>query len=68
MFENGGRTTMDGQKPEHGYTISSPCEPEGSGDLINWNNRINYFFNHILLLIIVKTKHSTNPAYDRNLS
>ena len=20
--------------PEHGYTISSPCEPEGSGELI----------------------------------
>ena len=25
MFENGGQTT------EHGYTISSPCEPDGSG-------------------------------------
>ena len=20
--------------PEHGYTISSPCEPDGSGELI----------------------------------
>ena len=31
------RTTRDGQTPEHGYTISSPCEPEGSegsGELI----------------------------------
>ena len=23
----------DGRTPEHGYTISSPCEPEGSGEL-----------------------------------
>ena len=28
-----GRTD-DGRTPEHGYTISSPCEPEGSGELI----------------------------------
>ena len=29
------RTTDDGRRrtPEHGYTISSPCEPNGSGDL-----------------------------------
>ena len=33
MFEivNGGRT--DDKTPKHGYTISSPCEPEGSGEL-----------------------------------
>ena len=29
-----GRTT-DGRTMEHGYTISSPCEPDGSGELIN---------------------------------
>ena len=29
-----GRTT-DGRTPEHGYTISSPCEPDGSGELKN---------------------------------
>ena len=23
----------DGLTPEHGYTISSPCEPDGSGKL-----------------------------------
>ena len=23
--------------PEKGYTISSPCEPNGSGELINWD-------------------------------
>ena len=27
-----GRTT-DGRTTEHGYTISSPCEPDGSGEL-----------------------------------
>ena len=33
-----GRTTdgrrTDGRTTEHGYTISSPCEPDGSGELI----------------------------------
>ena len=24
---------LDGRTPEHGYTISSPCEPDGSGEL-----------------------------------
>ena len=24
---------MDGRTTEHGYTISSPCEPDGSGEL-----------------------------------
>ena len=28
MFEHCGQMT-----PEHGYTISSPCEPDGSGEL-----------------------------------
>ena len=29
-------TTTDGRRtPDHGYTISSPCEPKGSGELIN---------------------------------
>ena len=27
-MDNGRRRT-----PDHGYTISSPCEPEGSGEL-----------------------------------
>ena len=37
MFEKCGRTTeADGRRtPDHGYTISSPCEPEGSGELIS---------------------------------
>ena len=32
-----GRRT-DGRTTEHGYTISSPCEPDGSGELINGIN------------------------------
>ena len=35
-----GRTddgqTTDGRTTEHGYTISSPCEPDGSGELMKW--------------------------------
>ena len=34
MFEIvDGRQTDDGRTPEYEYTISSPCEPEGSGEL-----------------------------------
>ena len=29
--DDNGRT--DGRTPEHGYTLSLPCEPDGSGDL-----------------------------------
>ena len=38
MFEivdDGGTTDDDGRTPEHGYIISSPCEPNGSGELKN---------------------------------
>ena len=28
-----GRTTDDGRTPDHGHPISSPCEPNGSGEL-----------------------------------
>ena len=34
MLENGGRTDDEGQTPEQRYTISTPCEPDGSGELI----------------------------------
>ena len=27
-----GRRTDDGWTPDHGHPISSPCEPNGSGD------------------------------------
>ena len=45
MFEivdDGRRTTdADGRTPEHGYTISSPCEPNGSGELKIHNHSIH---------------------------
>ena len=28
-----GRRTDDGRTPDHGHPISSPCEPNGSGEL-----------------------------------
>ena len=31
-LSNCGRTT-DGRTPDHGHPISSPCEPNGSGEL-----------------------------------
>ena len=34
--DDGRRTTdgrTDGRTPEHGHPISSPCEPDGSGEL-----------------------------------
>ena len=36
MVDDGRRTDgrTDGRTTEHGYTISSPCEPDGSGELI----------------------------------
>ena len=30
-----GRRTDDGRTPDHGHPISSPCEPNGSGEPIN---------------------------------
>ena len=39
IFENGGRRTDDdGRTTDHGHPISSPCEPNGSGEL---NQRTN---------------------------
>ena len=31
--DDGRRTTDDGRTPDHGHPISSPCEPNGSGEL-----------------------------------
>ena len=33
IFENGGQRTDAGRTPDHGHPISSPCEPNGSGEL-----------------------------------
>ena len=43
MFEIVDGRTDDGRTPEHGYTISSPCEPKGSGELKTDNVSVEYF-------------------------
>ena len=55
IFENGGRRTdgrrtTDGRTTEHGYTISSPCEPDGSVEL-----KIGYFSYFSRLWVLVRT-------------
>ena len=42
MVDDGRRT--DGRTTEHGYTISSPCEPDGSGELKNPFSAFNIVF------------------------
>ena len=44
IFENGGRRTDDGRTPDHGHPISSPCEPNGSGELKNLIFSLFFFF------------------------
>ena len=40
---------VDGRTPDHGYPISSPCEPNGSGELkINQNIKIMQFCQNLL--------------------
>ena len=57
MFEIvNGRRTDDGRMPKHGYTISSPCEPEGSGELII--HKIQKHFRHVLYSIGSMLLHS----------
>ena len=39
MVDDDGRTAdgrTDGRTPDHGHPISSPCEPNGSGELTMW--------------------------------
>ena len=49
----------DGRTPEHGYTISSPCEPEGSGELKSTTklfvNAINMYVIFNLLILEKQT-------------
>ena len=41
MFENGGRTLMTDGRRLDGYTVSSPCEPNGSGELTSMVHELN---------------------------
>ena len=67
IFENGGRTTdADGRRLD-GYTISSPCEPNGSGELItdSYQNtksqrKICIYTKAIVLFRITKGNYSNS--------
>ena len=63
IFENGGRTddgrTTDGRTTEHGYTISSPCEPDGSGELIN----VNLCFMWIISIMFFTVQREPGPSF-----
>ena len=48
-----GRTT-DERTPDHGHPISSPCEPDGSGEL-----KINVYINNLGHM----TKMATMPIW-----
>ena len=41
-----GRTTVDERTPDHGHPISSPCEPNGSGELKN-----RFFFSDEIFIL-----------------
>ena len=45
---DGGRTTDDGRTPDHGHPISSPCEPNGSGEL-KIKVSVQHFILHVLI-------------------
>ena len=45
IFENGGRRLTDGRRLD-GYTISSPCEPNGSGELKIRQIYVAFIFRH----------------------
>ena len=58
MLENGGRTDDDGRTPEQGYTISTHCEPDGSGEQI--------IGERDPLKLIERTKQARNRNLARN--
>ena len=40
----------DGRTPDHGHPISSPCEPNGSGELIKQQPHVNKERSHVRIL------------------
>ena len=44
-----GRTD-DGRTPDHGHPISSPCEPNGSGELKDTESTRIFMYMHVLFL------------------
>ena len=45
MVDDADGRMDDGQTPDHGHRISSPCEPNGSGELKSDNN--GFFFENL---------------------
>ena len=55
--DDGRRTTDDGRRLD-GYTISSPCEPKGSGELkIFIPVKKSYFYPSKYALMVVRHRH-----------
>ena len=47
MVDDDGRTDDDGRRtPDHGHPISSPCDPNGSGELITRRMKFCCFLTH----------------------
>ena len=45
-----GRRTDDGRTPDHGHPISSPCEPDGSGEL---TRAVSTIIKYVLLISVI---------------
>ena len=66
-----GRTTdgrrTDGRTTEHGYTISSPCEPDGSGELMIRNEQLprvhdQYQYMHTITCPLQNSENTTEGS------
>ena len=60
-----GRTD-DGRTPDHGHPISSPCEPNGSGELTIVTNQ-KYCFDHGYIMIPERFKNLRKFCIQRKL-
>ena len=49
-FRGEEKLWMDGRTPDHGHPISSPCEPNGSGELIKPAKYINLQSNNVNII------------------
>ena len=56
------RRTDDGRTPEHGYTISSPCEPKGSGEI-----KSEYTLNYLSPVIRKQLLLNANKGADQSV-
>ena len=52
-----GRTT-DGRTPDHGHPISSPCEPDYSGELKILKQCFVCFFQYMYIVYVIKPRYA----------